>query len=110
MKVGDKVRDKARGLIGTVIGAEAKRVFIQADAVPGNSGPTSRVWQNIDQVELVDMSGKPVQGSPAQSLNATGAQVNAAARSPSSGPAESRAAPVGAGENYDTSGNRIEMH
>lgn len=87
MNIGDRVRDKGTQFVGTVVqldpspavapGSAASviptRCLIQAD--PPASGkvgdpPPDKMWQAIDQVELIDMTGNPVAGKAGQKLDA----------------------------------------
>ena len=72
---------------------QTPRVLIQADAPPGTHAPSSRVWQMLTQVELIDRNGDAVKGQSKGTTDAAGARVS---------PSE-----LGTASNYDTAGKKI---
>jgi hypothetical protein len=69
MKIGDHVRDKGTEFVGTVVQLEpatgtAARVLIQADQ------SADKMWQKVEELELIDVEGKRVSGKAGQQLDA----------------------------------------
>lgn len=69
MKIGDHVRDKGTEFVGTVVQLEpptgtATRVLIQADQ------SADKMWQKVEELELIDVEGKRVTGKAGQQLDA----------------------------------------
>jgi len=87
MNIGDRVRDKGTEFVGTVVQLDpatgtATRVLIQADSPPtGQVGdpPPEKMWQKVEEVELIDLDGKRVTGKAGQQLKPGDAGVDAAA-------------------------------
>lgn len=110
MQIGDRVRDKGTKFVGTIIQFDppkgaAVRCLIQADDVSrtgiGHVGdpPPDKLWQKVDEVELVDMEGNSVTGKAVNTtVNTSGGRVDAAGN-----PIETQA-----GGTFDAKGNRIK--
>jgi len=69
MKIGDHVRDKGTEFVGTVVQLEpatgtATRVLIQADQ------SADKMWQKVEELELIDVEGRRVTGKAGQQLDA----------------------------------------
>jgi hypothetical protein len=79
MKIGDHVRDKGTEFVGTVVELEpptgtAIRVLIQADQA------ADKMWQKVEELELIDVEGKRVTGKAGKQLDApVGGAVDASA-------------------------------
>jgi hypothetical protein len=108
MKIGDRVRDIGTQFVGTLIQFDpptglAARVLIQADDTGSSDRkvgdpPPDKMWQKVDQVELVDLAGESVKGKSAGTVNTAGRRVDAAGN----------IVDTQMGGEFDAQGNRIK--
>jgi len=109
MQIGDRVRDTGTQFVGTIIQfdpptGEAVRCLIEADnsntTGVGKVGdpPADKLWQSVGKVELIDLAGNRVAGSPGTTLNTAGKRVDAAGN----------VIDTPMGGNFDSAGNRIK--
>jgi hypothetical protein len=124
MQIGDRVRDKVTQFIGTIVQLDpptgvATRARFQADDLKGGKpnqdrkvgdAPPESMWQRLEELELVDMTGKAVSGSPGSQLDASGHRLDSAAHAAgATGSVDAQGRRVDAsGALIDNAGNRID--
>jgi hypothetical protein len=123
MQIGDRARDKGTLFVGTIIQFDPPtsptRALLQADDVKGGKPnqdrkvgdpPPEKMWQRIEELELIDRQGNAVSGSPGSQLDASGHRLDSAAHAAgASGTVDGQGRRVDAsGALIDNAGNRID--
>lgn len=91
MQIGDRVKDKGTGFIGTIVqldpatGTPVRARFMEDDLKEGKPNkdrkvgdePPESMWQRLEELELVTATGETIAGKRAASLDTAGAKVGA---------------------------------
>jgi hypothetical protein len=124
MQIGDRVRDKGTNFEGTIVqldpaspGVAPTRAMIQADETKPHGDrrvgdpPPARMWQRIEQIELISAKGEAAKGTPGSQLDAAGHRLDSAAHAAGgTGPvdAEGKQLPAGAAGIHEANGRRVD--
>jgi hypothetical protein len=121
MQIGDRVRDKGTQLEGTIIQMDSSggnmRALFQADETKPagdrrvGDPPPDKMWQRVEQLELVSAKGQPGRGTPGSQLDAKGNRLDSAAHAADgTGPVDDqgRKIPVGSQGIHEANGRRVD--